>query len=50
MDEIGLYFRAHPNKTLAQGKVNDQKLHKERVTFSLAINSTGIVKLKLLMI
>jgi hypothetical protein len=50
MDETGLYFRAHHNKTLAQGKVNDQKLHKERVTFALAINSTGIVKLKLLMI
>ena len=26
MDEIGLYFIAHPDKTLAQGKVKGWKL------------------------
>ena len=26
MDETGLYFRAHSNKTLAQGKMKGQKL------------------------
>ena len=50
MNEIGLYFRAHPNKTLAQGKVKGWKLQKEHVTIALAIDSIGIDKLKLLMI
>ena len=50
MDETGLYFRAHPNKTLAQGKVKGRKLQKERVTLALAVNSTGTDKLKLLVI
>jgi hypothetical protein len=50
MDETGLYFRAHPNKTLAQGKVKGRKLQKERVTCALVVNSTRINKLKLLMI
>ena len=50
MDEIGLYFRAHPNKTLAQGKVKGRKLQKERVTLALVVNSTGTDKLKLLVI
>ena len=50
MDEIGLYFRAHPNKTLAQGKVKGRKLQKEHVTLALAVNSIGIDKLKLLVI
>ena len=49
-DEIGLYFRAHPNKTLVQGKVKGRKLQKERVTLALDVNSTGIDKLKLLVI
>jgi hypothetical protein len=48
MDETGLYFRAHHNKTLAQGKMKGWKLQKERVT--LVVNSTGIDKLKLLVI
>ncbi len=50
MDETGLSFRAHPNKTLAQGKVKGRKLQKERVTLALAVNSTGTDKLKLLVI
>jgi hypothetical protein len=50
MDETGLYFRANPNKILARGKVKGPKLQKERVTFSLVVNSIGIDKLKLLMI
>jgi hypothetical protein len=50
MDESGLSLRTYPNKTLAQGKVKGQKLHKERVTFALVVNSNGIDKLKLLMI
>ena len=48
MNEIGLNFRAHPNKTLSQRKVKGRKLQKERVTLALAINSTGTHKLKLL--
>jgi hypothetical protein len=50
MDETGLYFTTHPNKTLAQGKVKGRKLQKERVTFALVVNSPGTDKLKLLMI
>ena len=50
MDETGLYFRAHPNKTLAQGKVKGRKLQKERVTLALAANSTRNHKLKLVVI
>jgi hypothetical protein len=50
MDEIGLYFRAHPNKMLAQGKVKGRKLQKERVTLTLVVDSTGTNKLNLLMI
>ena len=50
MDETGLYFRAHPNKTLAQGKLKGRKLQKECATFALAVNSIGTDKLKLLMI
>ena len=50
MDEIGLYFRAHPNKTLAQGKVKGWKLQKEHVTLVLVVNSIGIDKLKLFVI
>jgi len=50
MDEIGLYFRAHPNKTLAQGKVKGREFQKEHVTFALVVNSIGTDKLKLLMI
>jgi hypothetical protein len=50
MDEIGLYFRAHPNKMLAQGKVKGRKLQKERVTLTLVVDSTGTNKLSLLMI
>jgi hypothetical protein len=50
MDETGLYFRAHPNKRLAQGKVKGWKLHNELVTLALVVNSTGTDKLKLLMI
>jgi hypothetical protein len=47
-DETKLYFKVHPNKTLAQGKVKGQKLQKERVT--LVVISTGIDNLKLLII
>ena len=50
MDEIGLYFKAHLNKTLAQEKVKGWKLQREHVTLALAINSTGPDKLKLLVI
>ena len=50
MDEIGLYSRAHPNKTLAQVKVEGQKLQKERVTLALVVNSIGTHKLKLFVI
>ena len=50
MVETRLYFRAHPNKTLALGKVKGRKFHKECVTLALAVNSTGIDKLKLLVI
>ena len=50
MDEIGLYFRARPNKTLAQGKVKGRKLKKENVTIALDVNSIGTDKLKLLVI
>ena len=50
MDETGLYFKVHPNKTLAQGKVKGRKLQNERVTLALVVNSTGTDKLKLLMI
>jgi hypothetical protein len=50
MDEMGLYFRAHPNKAIAQGKVKGRKLQKERVTLALDVNSTGTDKLKLLII
>ena len=50
MDEIGLYFRAHPNKTLAQGRVKGRTLKNEIVTITLATNSNGTDKLKLLVI
>ena len=50
MDETELYFRANPNKTLAQGQAKGQKLHKECVTIVLVVNSTGTDKLKLLVI
>ena len=38
MDETGLYFSPHPNKTLAQGKVKGRKLQKERVTLDLVVH------------
>ena len=50
MDETGLYFRAHPNKTLTQGKVKGWKLHNQPITLALVVDSTGINKLKLLVI
>ena len=50
MDETGLHFRAHPNKTLAQWKVKGWKLQKKRVTLALSDNSSRIDKLKLLVI
>ena len=50
MDEIGLYFKAHPNKTLTQGKVKGRKLYMVCVTLALVVNSTGTDKLKLLVI
>jgi hypothetical protein len=50
MDEVGLYFRARPNKTLAQGKVKGQKLQRERVTLALVVNSTRTDKLKFIVI
>ena len=50
MNETEFYFRADPNKTLVQGKVKGQKLQKEHVTIALVVNSTGIDKLKLLVI
>ena len=50
MDENGLYFRAHLNKTLAQGKVKGRKLQKEHVTLALVVNPTRIDKLKLLVL
>ena len=50
MDETGLYFRAHHNKTLAQGKVKGWKLQEERVTLALDVNLTGTYKLKLLVL
>ena len=50
MDEIGLYSRTQPEKTLTQGKVKGWKLQKERVALALGVNSTRIDKLKLLVI
>ena len=50
MNKVGLYFRAHLNKTLAQRKAKGRKLQKERVTLALVVNSTGTNKLKLLVI
>ena len=50
MNETKLYFRAHPNKTLAQRKVKGRKLQKDHVTLALVVNSTGVDKLKLLVI
>ena len=49
MDETRLYFRAHSNNTLAQGKVKGWKLQKECVTLALDVNLIGTDKLKLLM-
>ena len=50
MDETGLCFRAHPNKTLARGKVKSRKLQTKCVTLALVVNSIGTDKLKLLVI
>ena len=50
MNKIGLYSRAHPNKTLAQEKVKGRKLQREHVTLALDVNSIGTDKLKLLVI
>ena len=50
MDDTGLYCRAHPNKTFSQGKVKGWNLQKERVALALVVISTGIDKLKLLVI
>ena len=50
MDDIGLYFRAHPNKALVQEKVKGRKLQNEHVTLALVVNSTGAGKLELLVI
>jgi hypothetical protein len=47
MEETRLYFKAHPNKTLAQGKVKGWKLEKDPITLALVVNSTGTNKLKL---
>ena len=43
MNEIVLYFRGHPNKTVVQGKVKGRKLQKERVTLALVVNSTRTI-------
>ena len=48
MDETELNFKAHSNKTLAQGKMKDRKLQKEHITFAFVVNAIGIDKLKLL--
>ena len=38
MDEIGLYFKAHPTKTLAQEKAKGRKLLKEHITLALVVD------------
>jgi hypothetical protein len=50
MDEVGLYFRAHPNKTLTYRRVKGWRLQKKCVTLALVVISIGTNKLKLLMI
>jgi hypothetical protein len=50
LDETRLYFRAHPNKTLAQGKVKGWKLQNKCVTLVVVIISNGTIKLNLLVI
>ena len=50
MNETGLYFKAHPNRTPTQGKVKGRKLQKEHVTLTLVVNSTRIDKLELLVV
>jgi hypothetical protein len=50
MNETGVYLRANPNKTLSQGKVKGQKLHKERGTLALVMNLAGTHMLKLFVI
>ena len=50
MDEIGLFYKARPHKTLAQGKVKGQKIQKDKVTLTLDVNATGSHKLKLLVV
>jgi hypothetical protein len=46
MDEIGLFYCAQPNKTLAQGKVHGCKMWKDCFTLALVVNTTSIDKMK----
>ena len=46
MDETGLFYRAQPNKTLAQGKVCGRKIQKDHLTLALVVNMTYTDKLK----
>jgi hypothetical protein len=50
MDEIGIFYKAQTNKTLAQGKMKGRFFLKYRFTFALVVNNIGTNKLKILMI
>jgi hypothetical protein len=49
-DETGLFFRAHPNKTLATEAVRGQKRAMDRITALLCTNVSGSDKHKPLLI
>lgn len=50
LDETCLCFRAQPTKALAQGKVKGRKIQKDQFTLAFALNSTGIDKVRLLVV
>jgi hypothetical protein len=45
-DETALFYRLHPNKTLATGSVSGLKLDKQRISIGLCCNATGSDKIK----
>ena len=46
IDEASLFYHAHLNKTLGQGKFYGCKIQKDRLTLALVVNTTNTDKLK----
>ena len=49
-DEMGLFYKAQPNRTIAEGKVRGRRIPKDRITIGCGVNVLGSNRLPLVLV